>query len=130
MIRPRPGNYNVEMLGDSILVVEDTPVNLKLMRLLLGHEGYDVRTAESAEEALSTLQSFRPKMILADIQLPGMDGLEMTRKIKADPRNNGIKVVALTAFAMSGDKERALQAGCDGYIAKPINTHKLASEIR
>lgn len=130
MIRPRPGNYNVEMLGDSILVVEDTPVNLKLMRLLLGHEGYKVRTAESAEEALSTLQSFRPKMILADIQLPGMDGLEMTRKIKADPKNSGIKIVALTAFAMSGDKERALQAGCDGYIAKPIDTHKLASEIR
>src|ERR1051325_9107098 len=118
------------MAADSILIVDDTPVNLKLTRILLEHEGYDVRTATCADEALKMLESFRPRLVLADIQMPGMDGLEMTRRIKADPRNRGIVVVALTAFAMKGDEERAMQAGCDGYITKPINTRALGDRIR
>src|SRR3954452_8266999 len=94
------------MAGEPILIVDDTPVNLKLTRILLTHEGYIVRTAESGEEALEVLESFQPRLVLADIQMPGMDGLEMTRRIKKDPRQQGVLVVALTALAMEGDEER------------------------
>src|SRR3954447_25188754 len=120
----------IPMAGERILVVDDTPVNLKLTRILLRHEGYDVQTANSGEEALSLLDSFRPRMILADIQMPGMDGLEMTRRIKRNPQHRDILVVALTALALHGDEERALEAGCDGYITKPIDTHALGERIR
>src|SRR5512140_113741 len=98
------------MAGEPILVVDDTPVNLKLTRILLTHEGYDVHTANSGAEALEILENFHPRLILADIQMPGMDGLEMTRRIKADPRHRDIVVVALTALAMQGDEEKALKA--------------------
>jgi two-component system cell cycle response regulator DivK len=118
------------MAGEQILVVDDTPVNLKLTRILLTHEGYEVRTAESGEEALRILEMFHPRLVLADIQMPGMDGLEMTRRIKGDPRHRGILVVALTALAMKGDEERAIEAGCDGYITKPIDTRALGDRVR
>jgi CheY-like chemotaxis protein len=118
------------MAGEPILIVDDTPVNLKLTRILLAHEGYDVRTATSAEEALRVMESFHPRLVLADIQMPGMDGLEMTRRIKADPRNRDVIVVALTALAMKGDEERAIEAGCDGYITKPIDTRALGDRVR
>jgi len=118
------------MAGERILIVDDTPVNLKLTRILLVNEGYTVRTAGSAEEALELLPSYRPRLILADIQLPGMDGLEMTRKVKGDPLTSKVMVIALTAFAMTGDEARALEAGCEGYITKPIDTRTLGSQIR
>src|SRR5512132_555459 len=118
------------MTRETILVVDDTPVNLKLTRILLTHEGYDVRTANSGPEALELLKTCHPRLILADIQMPGMDGLEMTRRIKADPRNRDILVVALTALAMTGDEEKAVEAGCDGYITKPIDTRALGDRIR
>jgi CheY-like chemotaxis protein len=118
------------MPGEAILIVDDTPVNLKLTRILLQHEGYEVRTAASAEDALTVLESFHPRLVLADIQLPGMDGLEMTRRIKQDPRNSDVLVVALTAFAMKGDEEKAIEAGCDGYITKPIDTRVLGAKVR
>ena len=118
------------MAGEPILVVDDTPVNLKLTRILLVNEGYTVLTAASAEEALELLRSHHPRLVLADIQLPGMDGLEMTRRIKADERTRDIAVVALTAFAMKGDEQKATAAGCDGYITKPIDTRMLGSRIR
>jgi len=118
------------MPGDPVLVVDDTPVGLKLTRLLLAREGYDVRTAESAEEALTALDEFRPDLILTDVQLPGIDGLEMTRRIKANPRTRDIAIVALSARAMMGDEALARAAGCDGYITKPIDTNKLPSQIR
>jgi two-component system cell cycle response regulator DivK len=118
------------MAGAPILVVDDAPVNLKLMRLLLTHEGYDVRTAERAEDALLMLSDYRPELILADLQLPGMNGLEMTRRVKQNPQTNAIRVVALTACAMAGDRERALLAGCDDYISKPIDTAALATRVR
>jgi len=111
-------------------VVDDTPVNLKLTRLLLEHEGYKVRTAASAEEALQVLEEFHPRLVLADIQLPGIDGLEMTRRIKREPRNADMLVVALTAYAMKGDEEKARAAGCDGYITKPIDTRELGARLR
>jgi CheY-like chemotaxis protein len=118
------------MAGEPILIVDDTPVNLKLTRILLVNEGYQVSTAGSAEEALELLRSYHPKLILADIQLPGIDGLEMTRLIKGDERTRDITVVALSAFAMKGDEQRAIEAGCDGYITKPIDTRTLGRQIR
>ena len=118
------------MAGEPILIVDDTPVNLKLTRILLVNEGYTVLTAASAEEALELLRSHHPRLILADIQLPGIDGLEMTRRIKLDERTKDIAVVALTAFAMKGDEQKAVDAGCDGYITKPIDTRSLGGRIR
>jgi two-component system cell cycle response regulator DivK len=118
------------MAGEPILIVDDTPVNLKLTRILLVNEGYKVLTAASAEEALELLRSYHPFLVLADIQLPGMDGLELTRRIKQDPKTRDISVVALTAFAMRGDEQRAIDAGCDGYITKPIDTRALGGRVR
>jgi len=118
------------MANNSVLIVDDTPVNLKLVRVLLTRQGFDVRTAISAEEALEIVQSFHPRLVLADIQLPGMDGLEMTRRIKADPATRDTIVLALTAFAMKGDEQRAFEAGCDGYITKPIDTRTFPLLIR
>ncbi len=118
------------MPGEPILIVDDTPVNLKLTRILLVNEGYKVLTAGSAEEALELLRSFHPRLILADIQLPGIDGLEFTRRVKQGPETRDIIVIALTAFAMQGDEVRAAEAGCDGYITKPIDTRALGRRIR
>src|ERR1051325_6144442 len=118
------------MAGQPILIVDDTPVNLKLTRILLAAEGYKVLTAGSAEEALEMLRNHHPQLILADIQLPGIDGLEMTRRIKRDPATRDIAVVVLTAFAMKGDEQKAIEAGCDGYITKPIDTRTLGERVR
>jgi CheY-like chemotaxis protein len=115
--------------GEPILIVDDNPANLKLARVVLNREGYDVRTAADAEEALVTLRTFRPRLILMDLQLPGMDGFELTRRLKADPARSGVVILALTAYAMKGDEERARAAGCDGYIAKPIDTRKLPGVV-
>ncbi|HUA61797.1 MAG TPA: response regulator [Verrucomicrobiae bacterium] len=118
------------MAGEQILIVDDTPVNLKLTRILLVNEGYKVLTAGSAEEALELLRSYHPQLVLADIQLPGMDGLELTRHIKRAEATQDITVIALTAFAMAGDERKAVDAGCDGYITKPIDTRTLGTRIR
>jgi CheY-like chemotaxis protein len=113
------------MPGEAILIVDDNPTNMKLVRVLLASEGYDVRAAADAEEALNVLKEFQPRMILMDIQLPGIDGLELTRRLKSDPATRDITIVGLTAYAMKGDRERILDAGCDGYIQKPIDTRTL-----
>src|ERR1022692_261025 len=118
------------MAGESILIVDDTPVNLKLTRILLVNEGYKIMTAASGEEALELLRSYHPALVLADIQLPGIDGLELTRRIRQNEATRDIMVVALTAFAMKGDEQRAVDAGCDGYITKPIDTRTLGARIR
>jgi two-component system cell cycle response regulator DivK len=110
------------MPGEPILIVDDNPLNLKLIRVLLRSEGYEVRTSGDAEEALTALQEFRPAVILMDLQLPGIDGLELTRRLKADPATRDITIIALTAYAMKGDEEKARAAGCDGYLTKPIDT--------
>lgn len=117
------------MSGEAILIVDDNPVNLKLARVLLASEGYDVRTAGDADEALSVLSEFRPRLMLLDIQLPGMDGLELTGRLKAEEATRDIVIVAMTAYAMVGDRERALAAGCDGYIPKPIDTRTLPDTL-
>jgi CheY-like chemotaxis protein len=114
----------------TILIVDDNPVNMKLVRVLLTGDGYYVRTAADAHEALRVLKECHPKLILMDIQLPGIDGLELTRRLKADPSTRDILIIGLTAYAMKGDEDRILAAGCDGYIAKPIDTRNLPITIR
>ena len=117
------------MPGEPILIVDDNAVNLKLMRILLAGEGYTVRTAIDAEAAIAVLREFHPRLILMDLQLPGMDGLGLTRRLKKDPALADIVVVALTAYAMKGDEGKALETGCDGYITKPIDTRTLTATI-
>ena len=104
----------------TVLVVEDNAGNMKLANFLLESVGHSVLTATDAEAGLTLARSERPSLILMDIQLPGMDGLEATALLKADDRTRAIPVIALTALAMKGDEERIRAAGCDGYIAKPI----------
>jgi two-component system, cell cycle response regulator DivK len=115
--------------GESILIVDDNAQNVKLLRYLLAGHGYDVKTAIDAEHALLTLETYTPRVILMDVQLPGMDGLELTRRLKHDPQRSGVIIIALTAYAMKGDRERALAAGCDAYVAKPIDTDALPQMI-
>ena len=117
------------MSNKSILVVDDNPLNIKMVRMLLVREGYDVSTATSADEALSVLQRVRPQLILMDIQMPGMDGLELTKRLKSDPDTSNIIVVALTAHAMKGEKEKILDGGCDDYVSKPFDIHALLAVI-
>ena len=112
-------------MADQILVVDDSPANMKLLCYLLENQGYEVRRAADADEALSVLASFHPRLILLDIQLPGIDGLELARRLKADPAYGDVLIVAVTASAMKGDEEKAIEAGCDGYITKPIDTRAL-----
>lgn len=113
-----------------ILVVEDNEANQLLARAVLELEGYIVDVAGSAQEARERLRETKPNLILMDLQLPGEDGLSLTRELKAQPSMADIPVVALTAHAMRGDREQALTAGCVGYIAKPIDTHTFGDEVR
>ena len=108
----------------SILVVEDNDLNLKLVRTILQNGGYNVLEAMDAETGIQIARDHHPDMILMDIQLPGMDGLEATRVIKNDPALKDIMVVALTSFVMLADKNKALKAGCSGYITKPIDMNR------
>ncbi len=103
-----------------ILVVEDNPTNMKLAVLLLERDGHEVIQASDAEEGIRLAQTRMPQLILMDVQLPGMDGLSASRLLKADAATQGIRIVALTALAMNGDREKVDAAGCDGYLAKPI----------
>ena len=117
------------MAGQRILIVDDNPINLKLARLILDSEGYVVATADDAEQALTTLQELAPALILMDLQLPGMDGLTLVRKLRDDARWNQTWIIAFTAYAMKGDEEKALAAGCDGYVTKPIDPDKLLGVV-
>lgn len=113
------------MADAPILVVDDNPTNMKLLFFVLSAQGYEIRMASDALEALAVLETFEPRMVLLDLQLPGMDGLELARRLRAQPRFAQLLIVAVTASAMKGDEERALEAGCDGYITKPIDTRSL-----
>lgn len=117
------------MANESILIVDDNPTNLKLLKVLMTIEGYQVATAMDANEALEILHDFRPDLILMDVQLPGMDGLELTRKLKSNPEYQNTIILAVTAFAMKGDDEKTKAAGCDGYISKPIDTQLVPKVI-
>jgi CheY-like chemotaxis protein len=116
-------------MGAPVLVIDDNTQNLKLLRVLLSVEGYDVQTATDAEHALRVLETFTPEVILMDLQLPGMDGLELTRRLKADPLRRAIRVIAVTAYAMKGDDEKARAAGCDDYVSKPIDANTLSKVV-
>ncbi len=114
----------------SVLIVDDNPINLKLATDVLEAAGLEVNWAANAEEALRSIKALTPRLILMDIGLPGTDGLTFTRILRKDPRYRGIRIVALTAFAMKGDDKKAMEAGCDGYICKPINTRTFAEQVR
>lgn len=113
-----------------ILAVDDNDAGLLLVTSLLELEGFSVDSARSADEVLERLQVRAPDLILMDIQMPGQDGLSLTRQLKADPVTAGIPIVALTAHAMPEDRDLALAAGCAGYISKPIDTRTLAAQVR
>jgi len=113
------------MAGELVLIVEDNPLNMKLARDVLVFNGYQVVEAMTAEEGIVIACKREPALILMDIQLPGMDGLSLTRMLKANPSMRDIIILGLTAYAMKGDEERILAAGCDGYIAKPLDTRTL-----
>lgn len=117
------------MAGNAIMIVDDNLINLKLVKVLLEYSGYRVRTAVDADGVVQTLKEFRPDLILMDIQLPGMDGLTLTRQLKANPKTAAIPVVALTAYAMKGDDEKALASGCSGYITKPVDTRNFTKQL-
>ncbi|MGJ8670628.1 MAG: response regulator, partial [Oceanococcus sp.] len=109
------------MSRGTILIVDDNEANLKVARFALEGEGFEVRVAVDGESALELLKTYSPLLILMDIQLPGMDGLEVTRHLKGDSATAQIKIIAVTAYAMKGDEEMAMDAGCDGYITKPLD---------
>lgn len=112
-----------------ILVVEDNPMNMELVCEVLEAHGYEVWQATSAAEALERLKRVKPDLILMDIQLPGLDGLALTKRLKQEPATRDILVVALTAHAMKGDRDRILEAGCCGYLPKPIDIKQLTSQV-
>jgi two-component system cell cycle response regulator DivK len=118
------------MKNETILYIEDNPDNRLLIRRILEAEGYRFIEAENAFEAKRCLSKEVPDLILMDISIPGIDGIEATRIIKANPETEAIPVVALTANAMRGDRERFLAAGCDNYLPKPISTPDLLRVIR
>src|SRR5712692_9656562 len=109
------------MAQERILLIEDNPMNRRVAQFILKSRGYIVLEARDGQEALELLKTHLPDLILMDLQLPGLDGFTVTRIIKQDAATKDIPVVALTAYAMKGDAERALEAGCDGYITKPID---------
>ena len=118
------------MSAKSVLVVEDKELNRKVVRIVLEAEGYEMLEATTAEETLQILNTKTPALILMDISLPGgMDGEELTRQIKTAPRWQHVPILALTAAAMKGDRERILEAGCDDYISKPIDTRVLVNLV-
>lgn len=112
-----------------MMVVDDNPANLKLASDVLEIEGYDICRCIDAEDAIKRIPDFQPALILMDVALPGMDGIQLTRKLKSERSTADIVIVALTAFAMKDDRERLMSSGFDGYITKPINTRSFGKEV-
>lgn len=112
------------------LVVDDQPINLRLATFVLQSQGFVVAGAGSAEEAIAVTATFKPEVILMDIQMPEVDGLEAVRRLRADPDTRGLVIVALTAYAMKGDDQVMRAAGCDGYLAKPIDVATFGESVR
>ena len=113
-----------------ILIVEDREDNRQILRDLLASTDYEIVEAENGVEALAAVAKQRPDLILMDIQLPVMDGYEATRRIKADPALRSIPIIAVTSYALSGDEEKAREAGCDAYVPKPYSPRQLLAKIR
>ena len=116
-------------MSASILIVDDNPTNLKLAATVLELAGFQVAFAEDAERALDSIIAACPDLVLMDIGLPGMDGLALTRMLRADPRFERLAIVALSAFAMKNEVDQAVAAGCDGYLTKPIDTRQFADQV-
>jgi two-component system cell cycle response regulator DivK len=116
--------------GHRILVVEDNELNLKLIRDVLSHAGYEVMAAATGEQGVELATERQPDLILMDLQLPGIDGTETLRRLRANPLTKEVPVVAVTAFAMRDDRERALQSGFDGYVVKPFSVRELPAQVR
>jgi len=119
----------VAAMNKTILVVEDQEDNRQILRDLLGNAGFRMIEAHDGAQALTVARSQRPDLILMDIQLPLIDGYEATRSIKRDPELKDIPIIAVTSYALSGDEQRAREAGCDAYVAKPYSTRHLLAKI-
>ena len=117
-------------MSKRILVVEDTEDNRQIIRDLLSSVGYELIEAVDGTEGVAMAQSHHPDLILMDIQLPGMDGYEATRRIRAVPELAGVPIIAVTSYALSGDEAKTRAAGCDGYVAKPFSPRQLLAKIR
>jgi CheY-like chemotaxis protein len=117
------------MTGNKILIIEDNPLNLELAADLLEANGFIVHSAQTAEEGLRMARELLPDLVLMDFSLPDMDGLSAAKKLKADPVTRHLTVVSLTAHAMKGDEQIALNAGCDGYLTKPIDTRTFVATV-
>jgi two-component system cell cycle response regulator DivK len=117
-------------MSKRILVVEDHEDNRQILRDLLGNAGYDMVEAETGEDGLTAAASQRPDLILMDIQLPGIDGYETTRRLKADPALRAVPIIVVTSYALSGDDIKAREAGCDAYVTKPYSPRQLLAKIR
>ena len=118
------------MTPPRILIVDDHATNIELTRFVLEADGLLVDAASNAKQALQHIRVVPPDLVLMDILMPGIDGLDLTRRLKADPATRAIVVVAFTAYAMKGDEARLRSAGCDGYLAKPINVALFANQVR
>jgi CheY-like chemotaxis protein len=118
------------MAGEKILIIEDNPMNMELTTDLLKVSGYVVTQAETAEQGIKMAQSQKPDLIIMDIGLPVMDGLSAVEILKKDEKTREIPILALTSYAMKGDREKIIEAGCEGYLAKPIDTRKFADEVK
>jgi CheY-like chemotaxis protein len=116
-------------MGARILAVEDTPHNLELMGYLLRSAGHEVYAATTGDEGLRMAQELQPDLVVLDVQLPGLNGYEVLSRLRADPTMAAVPVIAVTAYAMVGDREHGLASGFDGYLAKPIDPHTFSSTI-
>jgi len=113
-----------------VLIVDDNPLNVEMATHLLADDGMEVAAVFEAADVLAQVASFVPDLVLMDMQLPGVDGLTLTRQLRQQPAARPMVIVAFTAFAMHGDREKFLAAGCDGYIAKPIDVATFATQVR
>lgn len=118
------------MTTKSLLIVDDNPENLKLILMVLASTGHELVTATDALQALHAIERRTPDLILLDLQLPGMDGLELTRRLRANVHTRAIPIVAVTAYAMKGDEDKAKEAGCDDYLVKPIDKRLLRTLVK
>ena len=118
------------MTAARVLIVDDNELNLELASYLLAGDGMQVAKARHADEVLAQVQGLRPDLVLMDIQLPQIDGLELTRRLRADPAHQALVIIAFTAYAMKGDELKMLAGGCDGYISKPIDVTRFAAQVR
>ncbi len=116
-------------MKEKILIVEDNPESMRLFEMVLRARNYTLLKATDGEEVLDMAMSERPDLIIMDIQLPRVNGLEVTRKLRETPALSHTPIIAITAYAMKGDKERVIESGCDAYLSKPINTRELPEMI-